>query len=183
MTEIARLCRETTSATNGYFNAWQNDRFDPSGLVKGWAIKNAAALVHKLGCTNFYLEAGGDIQVSGQNAAGEPWAIGIRSPFNREENVKVVALTSEGIATSGAYIRGAHIYNPHDSTDKLTDVASLTVIGPNVYEADRFATAAYAMGRPGIHFINACPGLEGYMIDKTGMATMTSRFEHYVRSK
>ena len=54
------------------------------------------------------------------------------------------------------------------------------MIGPDVYEADRFATAAFAMGAHGIQFIERRPGLEGYQIDRNGIATFTSGFERLV---
>ena len=57
---------------------------------------------------------------------------------------------------------------------------SVTVLGPNVYEADRFATAAFAMGSEGIHFIEGLSGFEGYLIDKSGIAALTSGFADYV---
>jgi thiamine biosynthesis lipoprotein len=85
-----------------------------------------------------------------------------------------------GVATSGTYVRGQHIYNPKILGPLETDILSLTVIGPNIYEADRFATAAFAMGREGIVFIERRDGLEGYMIDLNGQATLTSGFERYV---
>jgi thiamine biosynthesis lipoprotein len=56
---------------------------------------------------------------------------------------------------------------------------SITVIGPDVLEADRFATAAFAMGKGGIAFIENLPGFEGYAIDAQGIATMTSGFGAY----
>ncbi len=56
----------------------------------------------------------------------------------------------------------------------------MTVIGPDVYEADRFATAAFAMGRMGVAFVEGLDGFEGYMIDAQGIATYTSGFERYV---
>jgi thiamine biosynthesis lipoprotein len=62
----------------------------------------------------------------------------------------------------------------------VTDVVSLTVIGPNIYEADRFATAAFAMGEEGIRFIGRLAGFEGYMIDRRGQATFTNGFTRYV---
>ena len=62
----------------------------------------------------------------------------------------------------------------------VTDVVSLSVIGPNIYEADRFATAAFAMGQEGIRFIERLEGFEGYMIDRHGQATFTSGFTRYV---
>ena len=81
-----------------------------------------------------------------------------------------------------SYIRGQHIYNPHDGDKEIKDVASLTVIGPNIYDADRFATAAFAMGKPGIRFIESLPGHEAYMITSDRRATLTSGFERYVES-
>jgi thiamine biosynthesis lipoprotein len=78
-------------------------------------------------------------------------------------------------------VRGAHIYNPFAPAQEITDVVSLTIIGDDVLEADRFATAAFAMGKSGIEFIQSTPGLEGYMIDKSGVATFTSGFSSYTQ--
>ena len=96
------------------------------------------------------------------------------------EIVKVVVPGDGGVATSGTYVRGPHIYDPHASAPPLDDVASLTVVGPDVYEADRFATAAFAMGRDGVAFLEMQPGLEAYSIGRDRVATMTSGFERYV---
>jgi thiamine biosynthesis lipoprotein len=179
MKTILALSEQTKQETQGYFDIRHNGIIDPSGIVKGWAILQAAHMLKEAGCTNFYIDAGGDIQVSGTKA-GNPWRIGIRNPFNRKENVKVLAVTDKGIATSGTAIRGQHIYNPHNPDTLLQDIVSLTVIGPNVYEADRFATAAFAMGKRGIYFIEQLPGFEGYMIDASARATFTTGFERYV---
>jgi len=178
--EVLTLAEETQKLTDGYFNVYRPDGFfDPSGLVKGWAIQKAAQLARSLGYEDFYIEAGGDIQTSGRDSEGKKWSIGIRNPFNREEIVKVVYPLSKGIATSGTYERGAHIYNPHTGHEPTGDLASITVIGSNVYEADRFATAAFAMGERGIEFIEQYSGLEGYAIHANKTATMTSGFETY----
>ncbi|MCX6727132.1 MAG: FAD:protein FMN transferase [Candidatus Shapirobacteria bacterium] len=123
----------------------------------------------------YYVEAGGDIQVK-----GKLWRIGIRNPFNRKENVKIIEVRDEGVATSGTYIRGQHVYNPFDPDRKITDVISITVIGPNIYEADRVATAALAMGKKGIEFIQKLDQFAGYMIDHEGVAIYTNNFEKYV---
>ena len=179
MGQVLRLCEETKLATNGYFDIHHQGKLDPSGLVKGWAIQQAAELLRGRGKHNFSIDAGGDVQVEGLKAAHEPWRIGIRNPFKRDEIVKVVGVTDEGVATSGTYIRGQHIYNPFAPAKALTEVASLTVIGPDIYEADRFATAAFAMGKAGIRFIEALPDCEGYMIERDGMATLTTGFDRY----
>jgi len=179
MKTILAVSEQTRQETRGYFDIRHNGILDPSGIVKGWAILQAAHLLKEAGLTNFYIDAGGDIQVAG-NKDGEPWRIGIRNPFNRKEIVKVLVVTDKGVATSGTAIRGQHIYDPHNPDTSLQDVVSLTVIGPNVFEADRFATAAFAMGKRGIFFIQQLPGFEGYMIDASARATFTSGFERYV---
>ncbi len=179
MQTIFALSEQTRQATQGYFDIQHHGSIDPSGIVKGWAILQAAQMLKEAGLNNFYIDAGGDIQVAGKKG-GNPWRIGIRNPFNRTEHVKVLAVTDKGIATSGTAIRGQHIYDPHHPDTPLQDIISLTVIGPNVYEADRFATAAFAMGKRGIFFIEQLPGFEGYMIDVSARATFTSGFERYV---
>lgn len=178
--QVLKLCEQTKRQTDGYFDITRNGKIDPSGLVKGWSINNAAELLLKRGVDDFYIEAGGDIQTAGKNADGQPWRVGIRNPFNAAEIVKTIQLSDGAIATSGTYIRGEHIYNPHDSYKAANSIASLSVIGSNIYDADRFATAAFAMGTKGIQFVESLPGFEGYMIDNEGIATMTSNFERYV---
>lgn len=178
--EILALSEQTKRETRGYFDIRRDDgSLDPSGIVKGWAIRNAAQLLRDAQFRNFYVEAGGDIEVAGTKD-GQPWRAGIRSPFNRRENVKILALTDCGIATSGTAVRGQHVYNPHRRDTSLLDVVSVTVVAANVYEADRFATAAFAMGRDGIYFIERMPGLEAYMIDAAGQATYTTGFGRYL---
>lgn len=179
---VLSLCELTRQQTNGYFDINQKGRLDPSGLVKGWSIWQAANLLRRRGFKNFYVDAGGDIQVAGRNSDGQSWRVGIRNPFDDQQIVKTLALDDQGIATSGTACRGQHIYNPHRPDDTLDDIVSLSVIGPNVYEADRFATAAFAMGPNGIYFIEALPGFEAYMIKRDGSATYTSGFDRYTVS-
>jgi len=180
MQAIFMLAEQTRQETDGYFDIGRNGKYDPSGIVKGWAIYNAAEILRQAGFKNYYVDAGGDIQVSGKNDEGQDWRVGIQSPFNPKEIVKVVSLQDCGMATSGTYVRGQHIYDPKDSEQPITEIVSLTVIGPDIYEADRFATAAFAMGSAGIYFIENLKGFEGYMIDPKGLATYTSGFERYV---
>lgn len=182
MKMILELSETLRKETDGYFNIMNMDgKIDPSGIVKGWAIKNASDILRKKNYKRFYIDAGGDAEIVGAN-----WKWGIKNPFNSAWHsnlngsiVKVLNLSNCGIATSGTYERGQHIYNPVTKKAEITDIVSLTVIGQNVYEADRFTTPAFAMGSDGINFIERQTGLEGYMIDKNGIATMTTGFHKY----
>lgn len=180
MRVVLRLCRETSEQTRGYFDIGPKGRWDPSGVVKGWAVKNAAGLVREMGFEDFWVEAGGDVQAHGSGPSGGRWRVGIRNPFDLGQIVKVIGIESEGVATSGTYVRGQHIRNPYAPAVPLREVVSLTVVGPDIYEADRFATAAFAMGVEGINFIESVPGLEGYQIDRDALATLTTGFHRLV---
>lgn len=177
--KILRLCEETRSLTHGYFDIHVEGVLDPSGLVKGYAISEASKRLIKKGYKNFYIEIGGDIDIHGLKN-GQKWKVGVRDPRDTTTSKGVLHLTNVGIATSGTYERGMHIYDPIKK--KLAnEVSSLTVIGPDVYEADRFATAAYAMGKKGIDFLDTIEGVEGYMIARDGKEYLTVGFRNYLK--
>ena len=176
MKKILDLCEQTKKETYGYFDISHKDKLDPSGIVKGFAIHESGNILKSNGYRNFYINIAGDIEVMGKNSENKDWIIGIENPFLRGDVIKRVKLTDKGIATSGDYIRGDHIWNK----DRNSDIVSVTVIGENAYEADRFATAAFAMGKIGIDFIENLLGFEGYMIDKFKNAVFTSQFENFV---
>jgi FAD:protein FMN transferase len=181
MREVLELAERTKRQSNGFFDISRpQGGLDPSGIVKGWAIRNAARLIRQAGAENFYVDAGGDIQSCGKNASGEDWTIGIRNPFNADELIKTVAPKGRGVATSGTSARGQHIYNPHRPSQPIDEIVSLTIIGPDVLEADRFATAGFAMGKAGVLFIEQLNGLEGYVVEANGRATWTSGFGVFV---
>lgn len=179
MQTVFKLAAKTKKDTNGYFDIYRNRTCDPSGIVKGWAIFNASKIIKGCGYSNFYIDCGGDIQVGGKNK-DKKWKIGIKNPFDQNQIIKIISVYNKGVATSGTYIRGNHIYNPKVEGQLKSDIVSITVVGPNVYEADRFATSAFAMGKSGIDFIEKLKNFEGYAVDKNGVATMTSGFEKYV---
>ncbi|MBU6214524.1 FAD:protein FMN transferase [Patescibacteria group bacterium] len=182
MREVLALAEKTKRETGGYFDIKRPDgKRDPSGIVKGWAILNTARLIRDAGFEHYIVNAGGDIASNGKNENGQDWSFGIRHPFNKNQTVKTVYPRGKGIATSGSYVRGDHIYNPRAPGEAIRDVVSITVIGPDVFEADRFATAAFAMGKHGIQFIESLSGFEGYAIDAQGIATMTSGFSVYTK--
>ncbi len=54
MREILALCEKTRQETGGYFDITRPDgTIDPCGMVKGWAIKNAACSLMDMGFSNF----------------------------------------------------------------------------------------------------------------------------------
>ena len=141
--EVLERCEALRERTGGYFDARAGGRLDPSGLVKGWAVDRAAALLDAAGCRRFCIDAGGDIVLR-----GGPWRVGIRHPRRRRKVAAVIEVTDAAVATSGAYERGAHIIDP--VAGRPADGAlSVTIVGRDLATADAYATAAFAMGRAG----------------------------------
>lgn len=162
---VINLCRQYERATDGYFSAWIGGRFDPSGLVKGWAIDRACSLLDSRGYRNFFVDAGGDVQTRGQNSFGRPWRVGVRHPVERDKVACVINASGSAVATSGTYEKGEHIINPRTGEPAET-LLSFTVVGPDILQADVFATAGFVMGMAGMEFVQKSPGYEAFAIDR-----------------
>src|SRR5258705_2321683 len=78
MKNVLRLSLKTKKETQGYFDVYHKGKLDPSGIVKGMAIFRASKILRKKGFKNFFINAGGDIQVFGKNSKRKPWTVGIR---------------------------------------------------------------------------------------------------------
>lgn len=158
--------------TDGYFSAYFDGLYDPTGYIKGWAIRQAADVLQANGVTTYLINAAGDILASSDSQ--KDWNIGLQNPFSRQESLGIVSLKNGAVATSGTYERGNHIIDPY--TGKAAhSLISATVCGPDIITADVFATTCIAMGaKKALDFINGQAGYEALLIDTAGV-TMTSR--------
>ncbi|WP_072802593.1 FAD:protein FMN transferase [Rhodococcoides yunnanense] len=158
MRVVMDLCERAASVTGGLFTtdlvAPDGTRgWDPTGLVKGWAVDDAAAVLRTVDRIAFSINAGGDI-VCGlgrlSDALANTWNIGIEDPADRSRISRVLPITVGAIATSSAAARGAHIIDPRTGAG-LTHPGSATVTGPELVWADVWATTTFidptALGR------------------------------------
>jgi thiamine biosynthesis lipoprotein len=144
--QVLDRCERLRDETDGYFDMRTPDgSVDPSGLVKGWAVDRAAAILDGAGLHNYAVSAGGDMRVLGRAIPDLAWRVGIQHPLERLEVAAVVVTTDLAIATSGGYARGDHVWNPH-SGRAPRGILSVTIVGPELGTADAYATAAFAMG-------------------------------------
>jgi FAD:protein FMN transferase len=143
-------CEELRLETKGYFDvrAETPTVVDPSGLVKGWAVARGAAILEQAGLRHFNVNAGGDIVVRGGALPEASWRIGIQHPRSPDKIAEVVVLTDGAIATSGAYARGDHVFDPHTGRPP-SGLLSVSIVGPDLATADAYATAVFAMGSDG----------------------------------
>jgi thiamine biosynthesis lipoprotein len=174
--DVLGLCDLYGLATGGCFSAWPDGRLDPCGLVKAWAVDRACAILERQGARDYLVDAGGDVVARGRPAAGARWRIGIRHPVERDRVARVVIASDLCVATSGTYERGPHIVDPR-SGRAAAELTSLTVVGPDIVEADAWATAAFVMGADGLDFVESRPGYEAYAIFPDLRARWTSGFD------
>ena len=126
--------------------------FDPTGLVKGWAVDRAAVALQDLPGCPFCINAGGDLVVGAHpdlpddGPGAIAWRVGIEDPRDRSRTAHVVDPHPRGaVATSGTAARGA------TSTTRRAGrwsagSGSTTVHGPTLLWADVWATALFVGG-------------------------------------
>lgn len=133
------------STTGGAFTPHRPDGVvDLSGIVKARAVDAAADVLVRDGHTDWCLNAGGDVLVSGVQGSGEPWVVGIVDPDDR------TALWSQfvcrpgrvAVATSGVQERGEHVWRLGSDSTFL----QVTVAAGDIETADVLATAILAGG-------------------------------------
>jgi thiamine biosynthesis lipoprotein len=173
--EVLARCEELWVETGGYFDLRAGGSLDPSGLVKGWSVERAAAILEESGLRDFAINAGGDICVRGGARPDNCWRVGIQHPLERDWIAAVVEATDLAIATSGAYARGEHVLDPHTGRPPRA-VLSVTVTGPDLAAADAYATAAFAMGVEGPGWTARLSGYEAMTILKNEQVLTTPGF-------
>ena len=126
---------------------------DLGGIAKGYAIDRGSLVLKEMGITNFILNAGGDIYVSGTKDKETLWKVGIKHPRKTNDLIARFDLKDYAVATSGDYerfkiingVRYHHILNPATGyPGRLSE--SSTIIAPTAEEADATATYVFLIG-------------------------------------
>lgn len=154
------------------------------GIGKGYIVDQGVAVLKELGYHQVYLDAGGDLMVTGAKPDGSSWRIGIMNP-RKESAAKPVVfnVTERAVATSGDYfqaftpdLKNHHIIDPHTGFSS-PELASCTVTAPSVVIADGLATAVMVLGRDkGLELLESMDDCEGYLIDKNQNSYHTGGF-------
>jgi len=159
---------------------------DLSAIAKGYAVDAIAALIEDRGHQNYLVEIGGELRVSGFNADGELWAIGVENPAAGAPTRKL-NLSSGGIATSGDYRnfqvragqRYAHIIDPRSGFPVSHELASVTVLHKNAMLADGWSTALMVLGVEGGLTLANTRGLAAYFIVRADDGYLTRESQRF----
>jgi FAD:protein FMN transferase len=132
----------------------QDMSIDLGGIGKGYAVDVAWRECRKQKLTNFMVDIGGNIRVSGEAARRQPWTISIRSPFEKSSTVASLAVPDGwAVASSGQYeqsvwIEGrkyGHIIDPRTGYP-ASGLAGVTVLAPDAMTADALSTSLFVLG-------------------------------------
>jgi thiamine biosynthesis lipoprotein len=178
LAEVITLCEQARHRTEGWFDPRGLPdprtgvaRYDPSGLVKGWAVQRAARCLADLDGYGWCLNAGGDVLLHAP--ADQPaWRVGVENPDDPGQVMRVVERRAGAVATSGSTHRGAHIIDPTTGRP-ANGVRAVTVVGPELLWADVYATAAAARGlavRGGsaVRWLDGLAGYEALLVTAAG---------------
>jgi thiamine biosynthesis lipoprotein len=130
---------------------------DLGGILKGYAVDQAVAVLKKHGIKHALVNAGGNIYAIG-NHRGKPWRVAIRDPRDLEHNIPIVIeLENNACATSGDYEqyfyenkkRISHIFNPKTGLPSNLEngVMAVTVLADTATEADILSTGCFVLGK------------------------------------
>lgn len=164
MQAVIDACRVFESQTHGYFSAYYDGSFDPSGYTKALALKRAKNELTQRDCPRYMINAGGDITCVSD---AEPWVIAIQDPSDGTATIGELSAPHIAIATSGTYVRGDHIIDPHTQLP-ATAFLSVSVWGLDIIEADVYATAIQAGGTHAIKLLEGTARLKGMYVLRDG---------------
>ena len=163
------------------------NQMDFSAIAKGYGCDVVARLLESHGIHNYMVEIGGEVVVSGKNAKGDDWHIGITKPTEDSLNVEgemqtVLSITDHAMATSGNYRnfyyqggrKYAHTIDPRTGYPVQHSLLSATVLAENCATADAYATSFMVLGVEGAKAVlSRHPELMAYLIytDEKGQLT------------
>jgi thiamine biosynthesis lipoprotein len=176
MAEVEAACRRARDASGGWFDPWaMPGGYDPTGLVKGWAVHNALRTLDQAGIPAALVNGGGDLAAFGMPGPGRCWRAGIRHPW-RASGLAAVIEVHGAVATSASYERGAHLVDPRTGQPG-GQAASATVTGPSLARADALATGLAVGGDAALEVISGLAGYQAYLIRPDGSESWTPGME------
>lgn len=129
---------------------------DLGGIAKGWTVDRVAEALEADGCTDYLIDGGGDIRLSGHDERGDPWVVGVGEGLTATRPAGAVCTSSTRrrrwrTATADAH----HIIDPMTAAPARHDVMEAVVIAPLAATADALATTLIARPDCGLRALAA----------------------------
>ena len=172
------LALDWRDRTQGVFTPHRADGvIDLSGVVKALAIAEAGTALTASGLTNWSINAGGDVLVSGALVRGDSMhpesVVAIVDPFDRGELIASVPLRYPlcAVTTSGSAERGEHIWTALNG--EPSPFCQVSVFAVDIVTADVLATAIVAGGEATLNEMTARFAVEVLAVLRDGQLLAT----------
>lgn len=159
------------------------------GIAKGYAVDKCVALLREKGFSDFILQAGGDMYVSGKKDTA-PWVVGIRDPRGARDAMFAVApVEDHSFSTSGDYERGFvkddvryhHILDPRTAFP-ATASRSVTVLAKDAFTADAWSKVLFIMGwKRAMPLVEKMPDFEAVFVDADNNVHISSGLKDKIK--
>jgi FAD:protein FMN transferase len=165
-------------------------RMDFGGVAKGWVAQKVVEKLQKYGSA--LMDAGGDIMTGSALQDGSPWPVAIGDPFTPENDLEMLYLAGEGVATSGQDyrvwelngMRMHHIIDVRTGLPAESDVFSVSVIAPDVIQAEMAAKIVLILGsEAGLAWLEDQPGHAAYIVRMDNSKLISKHLDAYLWSK
>ncbi len=158
---------------------------DLGAIAKGYITDRIADFLKARGVESGFLNFGGNVLVIGSKPDGTEWNIGIQDPLGkRDQNIVGAAkVSNQAVVTSGIYERGFdldgvryhHILDTSSGWPVQNELAGVSIIAGDAFDADALSTTVFAMGvEEGTTFIEALEGIEAIFVTRDDTVTWTS---------
>lgn len=161
---------------------------DLGAIAKGYITDRVADFLRDRGVESGFLNFGGNVLVIGGKPDGAAWNIGIQDPLGAQQQtiVGAVPVKDQAVVTSGIYERGFdldgvryhHILDTATGWPVQNELAGVSIIAPDAFDADTLSTTVFAMGvEKGTAFIESLEGIEAIFVTREDEVTWTSGLE------
>jgi len=193
MTEVRRLLPlidyrslVTDDAGGTVFLKKKGMRVNLGGIGKGYAIDRGVEILRRSGFSNFMIQAGGDLFVSGLKD-GRPWRVGIQDPRGAAGKIfAAIDLTDSTFSTSGDYERSFvrdghryhHIIDPGTGEPSQAGCRSVTILTTTAVMADGLSTGVFLLGpERGMALVQRLPNVDAVIVTAKNEVLMTPRLK------
>lgn len=160
-------------------------RVDLGALAKGYIADKVKALLLDRGVESGVIDLGRNILLIGEKPGEAPFSIGIQSPTDAGNLLRVLSLRDRSLVTSGTYeryferdgVRYHHVLDPFTGFPADRGLLAVTVLSSSSLWGDGLSTACLLLGvEEGMALIDSLPETEALFVLTDGTVQTTAGF-------
>lgn len=182
---LSTVGRQKMVIENSCVTVPDGTELDLGGIAKGYIADRIVEHLRQNGANSAVINLGGNISVLGSKE-GQPFSIGIQSPFEQNGYLGYLSVSDCSVVTAGSYQRcfeldGTlyhHILDLSDGMPCRSGLSSVTVISESSAKADALATICFLLGADeGLTLINSDNEAEAVFVTDTGQIMLSEGAE------